>query len=86
MPLSKDGLVLLVEGDADGSVDFVEDDSLVNEARVEYDSRVFRKTRACTLENVRDSGSGIGIFVSPSSSHRVFTLAFCVLISFRFWL
>ena len=69
MPLDEDGLLLLVEDCAYGLVDFVEDDSLVNEAHVEYDSRVFRKTKDCALENARGSGSGIGIFVSVSLSH-----------------
>ena len=64
MPLDEDGLLLLVEDGAYGSADFVEDDSLVNEAHVEYDSRVFRKTKTCALENARGSGSGVGIFVS----------------------
>ena len=62
-----------MEDGAYGSVDFVEDDSLVNEAHVEYDSRVFRKTKTCALENARGSGSGVGIFVSVSLSHLVFT-------------
>ena len=71
MSFDKDGLLLLVEGGAYESVDVVEDDSLVNKAHVEYDSRVFRKTKTCTLENVRGGGSGVGISVSDPSSHRV---------------
>ena len=82
MPLNKDGLLLLVEGSTHGLVDFVEDDSLVGEAHVEYDSRVFRKSKICTLERARDSWSGVGTFVSISSSHRVFARPHP---DFRFW-
>jgi len=62
----------LVKGNVYGSVDFVEDDALANEAYVEfyveYDSRVMRKTQFCTWENGHDSGSGVGIFVSVFES------------------
>jgi hypothetical protein len=34
VPLNKDGLLLLVKGGVYGSVDFVEDDSLVDEAYI----------------------------------------------------
>jgi len=70
-----------VKGGVYGSVDFIEDDSLANEAYVdfyvEYDSRVFGKTKFCGLENAHDGGSGVGIFVSVSLGHRVGS---CILI------
>jgi len=70
VPLSKDGLLIFVKGGVSGSVDFVEDDSLVDEAYVdlhaEYDSRAFGKTKFCTLKNAHNSAGGIGIFVSVS--------------------
>jgi len=56
-------------------VDFVEDDSLVNEAHAEYESRVFRKAKTCTLEIAHDNG--VGVFVTLSSSYRVFTCILC---------
>ena len=72
VPLNEDGLLVLVKGGVYGSVDFVEDDSLVNEAYVnlyvEYDSRIFGRTKFCTLENAHDGGTGVGIFVSASPS------------------
>ena len=82
VPLTKDGLLFLVKGSVYGSVDFVEDDSLVNEAYadfyVEYDSRIFGKTKFCTWKNAHGNGSGLGIFVSASlltvASHRFFAL------------
>ena len=70
VPLNKDGLLLLVEGAISGSVDFVEDDTLVNEAYVdfyvEFHYKTFRKTEFCTLENKHDGTTGVGIFVSAS--------------------
>ena len=87
VPFNEDGLLVLVEGGVYGSVDFVEDHSLANEAYVdfyvEYDYRVFQKTDICSLENAHDNGSGVGIFVSVLSSLLVFLLVgvvSCVLI------
>ena len=83
VPLNKDGLLILVKGGIYGSVDFVEDDSLVNEAYVhfyiEFGETVIGKTKFCTLEYPHDNRSGVGIFVSVSLSHRVFSVRFCVL-------
>ena len=84
VPLNKDGLLLLVRGGVSGSVDFVEDYSLVNEALVdlyvEYDPRTFGKTRFCTLENRYDSATGVGIFVSAHPE----PFGSCVLV-YLFW-
>lgn len=75
VPLNKDGLLFFVRGGVSGSVDFIEDDSLANEAfvdlHVEYDPRTFGKTKFCTLQNQYDSATGVGIFVSASSNRLV---------------
>jgi len=72
VPLSKSGFYLLVEGAADGSVTFVADELLEDEAfvdlRVESRDHVFGKADLCALDRVE--GTGIGVFVStPSSNH-----------------
>ena len=86
VPLNEDGLSILVEGGVYGSVDFVEDDSLVNEAYVDFyvEFHSLRKSTFCALEDVHDSSSGIGIFVSVYISHRVFTRCWILCSDFRF--
>jgi len=63
-----------VEGAANGSVTFVADEMLENEAfvdlRVESRDRVFGKAELCALDKVE--GTGVGIFVSiPPSNHAL---------------
>ena len=66
VPLSTSGFYLSVEGAADGSVTFVADEMLENEAfvdlRVESRDHVFGKAELCVLDMVE--GTGVGIFVS----------------------
>jgi len=65
VPLNRESLLLLVDGGVSGSVDFIEVDSIVNEAfvdlHVEYDPRTFGNTGLCTLKNPL---GGVAIFVS----------------------
>jgi len=72
VPLSKTGFHVLVEGAADGYVTFVADEMLENEAfidlRVESRDRVFGKPTFCVLDRIE--GTGVGIFVSVTSSNR----------------
>ena len=78
VPLHENGLWFLVEGGVFGSVDFVGDDALVNDAYVdlylEYDPEAFGKTKVCKLENGNDNTGGVAIFVSGSSGRRRFSL------------
>ena len=77
IPLSKSGFYVLVEGAADGSVTFVAEETLENEAfidlRVESRDRVFGRAEFCVLDKVE--GTGVGIFVSIPSPNR--TLLTC---------
>ena len=71
IPLSKSGFYVLVKGAADGSVTFVADDVLENEAfidlRVESRDHVFGKAELCVLDGVEGTGVGIFVGISPSN-------------------
>lgn len=62
----------MAEGAADGSVTFIVDEALENEAfvdlRVESQDPVFGKPGFCVLDRIE--GTGVGIFVSVASSNR----------------